>query len=262
MERVKGIEPSSFAWEANILPLYYTRIFLYDKKLFMIVKITLKILIVAIVLLSSLQLKMAILQAAENNSFDWEISNQEAWQSPDGNLQINFYPQQQVTIIPLGLPSLPQPWQPLTSAYEIKTFSYIKEVLIKGGEKSYLGTAVLVKVEDTWVELNTKLNEEGWRVVGKAGSAIIVLARHPNRLQGVASWYRYKNCLCAASRHYPKGMQLEVSRADNPYKKIMVKINDYGPEEWTSRVLDLDVVAFKQLGNKRGGLMTVMVKPR
>ena len=26
MERVKGIEPSSLAWEANALPLSYTRI--------------------------------------------------------------------------------------------------------------------------------------------------------------------------------------------------------------------------------------------
>ena len=27
MERVKGIEPSSFAWEAEALPLSYTRLF-------------------------------------------------------------------------------------------------------------------------------------------------------------------------------------------------------------------------------------------
>jgi hypothetical protein len=28
MERVKGIEPSYFAWEANVLPLNYTRVFI------------------------------------------------------------------------------------------------------------------------------------------------------------------------------------------------------------------------------------------
>lgn len=31
LERVAGIEPAAFAWEANILPLYYTRLYLFIK---------------------------------------------------------------------------------------------------------------------------------------------------------------------------------------------------------------------------------------
>ena len=37
--RVAGIEPASFAWEANVLPLYYTRKFLtgFSKNIFPLV---------------------------------------------------------------------------------------------------------------------------------------------------------------------------------------------------------------------------------
>lgn len=221
--------------------------------------------IVFLLFLSSMFIAIAVQaqDGASTGDFGWEVSNREIWQSPDGSLLINFYPQQQVKIVPLGLPSLPSLWQPLTAAYTIQTADYIKEIKLKGEATNYSGTAVLVKVSDNeWVELKTKLNKDGWRVVEQAGSATIVLAQRADRLQGIASWYRYKNCLCAASRHYPKGTQLEVSRADNPDKKIIVKVNDYGPEAWTGRVLDLDVVAFKKLAVKTAGLMTVVVKPR
>lgn len=77
---------------------------------------------------------------------------------------------------------------------------------------------------------------------------------------GIASWYKYRGCMCAASRMYPKGTKLLVTRLKTG-KSIPVIINDYGPEPWTGRIIDLDRVAFAALGSLRAGLIYVMVAP-
>ncbi len=79
---------------------------------------------------------------------------------------------------------------------------------------------------------------------------------------GVASWYRYKECDCAASPDYPKGSFLVVSRADDPDRSVTVKVNDYGPERdiHPDRVIDLDAVAFEKLASLGAGLIDVTVK--
>lgn len=81
---------------------------------------------------------------------------------------------------------------------------------------------------------------------------------------GEASWYKYKNCLCAASRDYPKNTRLKITNiteeSKNFDKSIIVKINDYGPEEWTGRIIDLDKKAYQQLGNLKGGIMNVRIE--
>lgn len=78
---------------------------------------------------------------------------------------------------------------------------------------------------------------------------------------GIASWYAYKKCLCAASRDFKKGTRLKVSRLSTG-KSIEVVVNDYGPQLWTGRIIDLDKVAFQALGASLGaGLMPVRVEP-
>jgi len=78
---------------------------------------------------------------------------------------------------------------------------------------------------------------------------------------GLASWYAYKNCLCAASPDVPKGTRMKVSRADDPTRYTVVTINDWGPErdKHPDRVIDLDKVAFERIGNPRGGVLAVVV---
>lgn len=78
---------------------------------------------------------------------------------------------------------------------------------------------------------------------------------------GVASWYRYKDCLCAASPDVPKGTRMKVSRQDDPNVFTVVTINDWGPERdiHPDRVIDLDYVAFERIGNPRDGLLAVNV---
>ena len=80
---------------------------------------------------------------------------------------------------------------------------------------------------------------------------------------GKASWYAYKGCDCAASPDYPKGTELLVTRLDDPSKHVVVTVNDYGPDRaiHPDRVIDLDSVAFKQLGSLWEGIIFVSVTP-
>ncbi len=80
---------------------------------------------------------------------------------------------------------------------------------------------------------------------------------------GDASWYAYKNCLCAASPDFPKGTKVLVTRKDDPDKKVVVTINDWGPERdiFPERVIDLDKVAFSKLASPRLGVIQVTVAP-
>lgn len=80
---------------------------------------------------------------------------------------------------------------------------------------------------------------------------------------GSASWYRFKNCACAASPDYPKGTYLKVSLQSDPSKSTIVKVNDYGPDRslFPNRAIDLDAVAFKQLSPLSAGVIQVSVEP-
>lgn len=186
----------------------------------------------------------------------------EAWLSADGLLSLTLSDGQVASVAVAGLPSLPEPWRPIGPAYRVELQGYAASLSLRSlGQSSLLGTAILVLGPDgQWVELPSSLGQDGWRTMAKVGSATLVLAEHPARAQGTASWYRFRNCDCAASRDYPKGTLLEVARADMPQRRVTVKVNDYGPEAWTGRVIDLDAVAFKKLGSTRLGLLTVTVK--
>lgn len=91
-------------------------------------------------------------------------------------------------------------------------------------------------------------------------STMFVLAERTAADDGIASWYNYRKCLCAASRHYAKGTRLKVTRLKTGMS-VIVTVNDYGPEEWTGRLIDLDAVAFKKIGSLGAGLVYVSVEP-
>ncbi len=73
---------------------------------------------------------------------------------------------------------------------------------------------------------------------------------------GKASWYAYKQCMCAASPDYPRETQLLVTNL-NTDESILVTVNDWGPERdiFPERVIDLDVVAFEKFGSRRIGVL-------
>ena len=89
---------------------------------------------------------------------------------------------------------------------------------------------------------------------------LIVLEDNGAMETGTASWYKWKNCDCAASPDYPKGTQLKVTNLDNG-KSVIVTVNDYGPErdKFPNRAIDLDKVAFEKIANPALGLCSVRV---
>ena len=81
-------------------------------------------------------------------------------------------------------------------------------------------------------------------------------------IKGVASWYRFKNGLFAASPDYPKGSVLKVTNVSNN-KTVEVIVNDFGPDRKVhpDRVIDLDYEAFKAIASPGAGLINVLVEP-
>jgi hypothetical protein len=79
---------------------------------------------------------------------------------------------------------------------------------------------------------------------------------------GSASWYKYKDCRCAASPDFPKGTRVRVT-SQLTGKYTVVRINDWGPERniFPERVIDLDAVAFKEFAPLGAGVIRVSVEP-
>lgn len=79
--------------------------------------------------------------------------------------------------------------------------------------------------------------------------------------EGRASWYAYKGCMCAAYPVLLKGRYVRVFNLDTD-KSIIVKINDFGPEQaiFPDRVIDLDSVAYKELAALGTGTIRVRVQ--
>lgn len=90
----------------------------------------------------------------------------------------------------------------------------------------------------------------------------IVRVASPYMKSGSASWYKYKNCRCAASPDFPKGTRVKVT-SQLTGKSTVVRINDWGPErdKFPDRVIDLDKLAFKEFAPTGAGLIRVTVKP-
>jgi hypothetical protein len=80
---------------------------------------------------------------------------------------------------------------------------------------------------------------------------------------GLATWYSYKKCDCAASRDFPKGTKIKVTNifpGNNYGKSVIVKINDYGPMEYTGNLIDLDKTAFKKIAKLGSGVVPVILE--
>ena len=119
--------------------------------------------------------------------------------------------------------------------------------------------------DDIWRDLDAQSVPEKSLLRAKisTGTTYLAVFSHNQVLEkGLASWYKYKNCHCAASPDYPKGTRLKVTNLDSG-KSVAVKVNDFGPDrlKYPDRVLDLDLAAFRQLAGKRKGLVRVKVEP-
>ena len=78
------------------------------------------------------------------------------------------------------------------------------------------------------------------------------------RVEGRASWYAYRDCMCAAHPFYDKGRFVRVT-ATNSGKSVIVQINDRGPDQsiHPDRVIDLDAVVYRELAPLGSGTIAV-----
>lgn len=104
----------------------------------------------------------------------------------------------------------------------------------------YLGAAIDTPPQPTKLYKGTKL------IIGEVS-------------EGLASWYRYGGGLTTASTRYPRGTYLRVTNFANG-RSVIVKVNDYGPEEHTGRLVDLERSAFRKLAPLSLGVIRVRVE--
>lgn len=93
--------------------------------------------------------------------------------------------------------------------------------------------------------------------------ARVALFYQPNVLAaGEASWYRFKSGFFAASPDFPRDSIIRVRNINND-NYVDVVINDYGPNRqiFPNRVIDLDLVAFREIANPQEGLIDVHLEP-
>ncbi len=80
---------------------------------------------------------------------------------------------------------------------------------------------------------------------------------------GRGSWYALglpqPDSLTCASRTYPRGSYLEVTNLRNG-RIVICRVNDYGPEAWTNRIIDLSRGSFTQVDSLGTGTIPVRLR--
>lgn len=80
---------------------------------------------------------------------------------------------------------------------------------------------------------------------------------------GRGSWYALglpqPDALTCASRTYPRGSYIHVTNLYNK-KTVICRVNDYGPEAWTGRIIDLSRGSFSQVENLGRGTIPVELR--
>ena len=198
--------------------------------------------------------------------------------SEDQNFRLGIYPEvlaEETRVVVKQFDNTefeyPENWSAISDVYEFdifnkQAFQNEKPLIIR--INTFEQTRHLKKiffwngVIGQWVELPSEtVDNQTIKSVLHLPYAKMIVLKHDEILElGHASWYKYKNCLCAANPDYPKGTKLKVTRLLSD-ASIIVEVNDYGPELSTGRIIDLDISAFEQLGSTSAGLIYVKVEP-
>jgi rare lipoprotein A (peptidoglycan hydrolase) len=88
-------------------------------------------------------------------------------------------------------------------------------------------------------------------------------ASGPAATTGRGSWYALglpePDALTCASRTFPRGTYLLVKDLYNGHTMVC-RVNDYGPETWTGRIIDLSRGSFNQIDNLGRGTIPVELR--
>lgn len=289
LERVTGIEPVFSAWEADIMPLYDTRIFLcYNYKVNK--KKSQKLFFCFFIFSLSALLPGGLIRAAETGN----INNNVFLLNLDKNTvgkgyEISAFAGAVELILPAGSlkeespvavkkidEEMVTPWQ-IDRASPIFQFEIINKTTYDNGKP----ISIQIKYDSTSNSLKQifyydKTNNY-WRPLptddfpGKSFArasihlpfARVAVFDNPRVLAvGKASWYKFKSGNFAASPDFPRGAKIRVYNTDND-KFVDVEINDYGPERnlHPDRVIDLEKRAFAKIASLKKGIINVKIKP-
>lgn len=88
-------------------------------------------------------------------------------------------------------------------------------------------------------------------------------ASGPAAMTGRGSWYALglpaPDTLTCASRTFPRGTYLLVKNLYND-RTVVCRVNDYGPETWTGRIIDLSRGSFSQVDSLGRGTIPVELR--
>lgn len=171
--------------------------------------------------------------------------------------------------------NLPWQWQALTPAYSYSfplanQYDPSRPMTIRVSydqpNNYYKQIFSYDSASQAWRPLETKddpLARVASATTTAAADKLILLANPDTLTVGVASWYKYRGGLFAASPDFKKGSVLRVYNLDNG-KAVDVTVNDWGPDraKHPDRVIDLDKVAFQAIASTSSGLIRVRVEPR
>lgn len=176
-----------------------------------------------------------------------------AYEDPDliGNLSTDVF---ELALKNEGMP-LTNLLEPLTITLPWPGGNYMKKVI-----------HVWDGMKDEWRSLPSESNFEAKTVSARwplPYGQFAVFDDH-EVFEGIASWYAYKGCNCAAIKEYKRGTKVKVTNITDGSprygRSVNVTINDYGPAVWTKRAIDLDKIAFRQIANTWNGLAVVRVE--
>jgi rare lipoprotein A (peptidoglycan hydrolase) len=150
------------------------------------------------------------------------------------------------------------------------TLLFAASVIIatKAYERPFMPGCILYEPKKQKIEATEeKQAETGIMVVKEAMAATEGQILPKNEVIGIASWYDYKlngenwskaHRTCA-SRTLKRYSMARVTNMANG-KSVECFVNDFGPEEWTSRQIDLSSFAFSQIADLKTGLANVKIE--
>jgi hypothetical protein len=98
-------------------------------------------------------------------------------------------------------------------------------------------------------------------VHGTAAGGVEIKA--PAAMTGRGSWYALglpaPDSLTCASRTFPRGTYLNVKNLRTG-RSVICRVNDYGPEAWTGRIIDLSRGSFREIDSLSAGTAPVELR--
>jgi rare lipoprotein A (peptidoglycan hydrolase) len=110
--------------------------------------------------------------------------------------------------------------------------------------------------------INVQLDSRPNTRVTEIAPAPTVTVKQPGAADqsGIASWYALglpePDALTCASTTFPRGTHLRVTNRRNG-RTVICRVNDYGPEAWTKRAIDLSRGSFRTIENLSAGTTVV-----